>query len=646
MKHWHRSIIAGIALALVATLSLETIGGEAAEAEDASTPTVAAGTVPGEAILLFEDAVDAGRVLASIEESPAMDAELVAEDLAGKSIVVVDCERESQVDELIGAADALPGVEAQPNYVYELLDDGLGSSDTPFEDAGSPSEGTASSILALPANYPNDPKFDEQYYLDPLGDGTGPSGANVARAWGLARDRGDRASVTVAIVDTGVNLTHEDLRQCVDTEFAYNVVTQSDQLLDELDHGTLVAGIIGASPNNSLGITGVASGAEPAKSTEGADPLVKVLPIDVFENGRSNTGYLIRAFDYLDGLVENGSVDDLKVINLSVGFYAADLKSPSGDVAFKRAIDHMHDAHGVLCVCSGGNEARTDALYPSDYESCLSVTALGRTGGNANFSDYNLQKDIAAPGVAIYSTSKAASNAYTQRNGTSFSAPIVSGVAALMYSVCDGLTPAEAAELLCRTAAPLPNPHVYDRGEATGCAGALDAGAAVAAAIELAESKTPTDPSTTEPEPSEPSEPEGIAVLRLYNEWSHEHFLTTDTNERDQLVDLGWRDEGRAWTEPTDGAPIYRLHNPWNGDHLYTTDLVEYTQLGHAGWLREGVKMHGAGIDGIQIHRLWNPWMTEHDGAFSHLWTADANEYRELVAAGWRDESVAWYAIG
>lgn len=132
-----------------------------------------------------------------------------------------------------------------------------------------------------------------------------------------------------------------------------------------------------------------------------------------------------------------------------------------------------------------------------------------------------------------------------------------------------------------------------------------------------------------------------VTMYRLYNQWSGEHFYTSDPSERSSLVKIGWTDEGVGWVGPDSeyGKPVYRLYNPYvaGGDHHYTMSLEEYNTLGSLGWHREGVGWYSGGE--MPIYRQFNPYASTG----THNYTASAEERDALVRLGWRDEGVAWY---
>ena len=130
-------------------------------------------------------------------------------------------------------------------------------------------------------------------------------------------------------------------------------------------------------------------------------------------------------------------------------------------------------------------------------------------------------------------------------------------------------------------------------------------------------------------------------MYRLYNPNSGEHFYTKEENERNTLIQIGWRDEGIGWTGPSTGKPVYRLYNRNAGDHHYTMDERERAVLIEIGWEDEGIGWYSANEEGGKpLYRLYNPNCT---GAGAHHYTSDEHEKDVLIQAGWRDEDIAWY---
>ncbi len=697
----------GVAAALALTLAVGlTAGATGALADPAgaseplaiASPAVSeAPSAPGEAILIFDDSAAAERIVSSAAGSDAMEAQIVADDLGGRTFVAVDYGSEAKAEALIGAAEALPGVTAQPNYVYKLLDEGSGeaiaddvddasasadtSSGVPAEGAESPSDATgdASATLAADASAssaaealsaseataqdapftveelaelealasaeaqsswrPDDKLLHHQTYLESFGTTGSASGSNVYEAWDLARAQDGRTSVSVAVLDSGADLDHEDLQVALNKELAFNVVEDTPSVTDTIGHGTGVSGVIGATANNGKGLAGVAMGSDPAAGT-GDESLFSIVPVKIFPDDSDETevSNILKGFDYLDGLIKEGKLTDLRVINMSIGFYG-DSASDGSDSAMHQAVEHFTNDYGVLCVGAGGNgdgkaTPNTTMMLPGDYDECLSVTALSPEGANAPWADYNESKDISALGEDVATTD--VDNIYCLTSGSSFSAPIASGVAAMMFSVDDSLAPADVVQIMRETAAPLRDYATNDHRGLTGSAGLLDAGAAMARLVE----------------------PEVMRVYRLYNPNSHEHLFTADANERHLLAASGWQDEDLAWKapaasadDPDDGsdastlaadATVMRLFNSQTREHLYTNDQREVDVLTKAGWTLEGEAWGSASADGTPVYRMFNHG---NPGIASHHYTTSVNEYVTLAYRGWQPEGTAWYGL-
>lgn len=308
----------------------------------------------------------------------------------------------------------------QPNFKYELFS--IGS--TSYHDATFTND--AKHATNDPYSYVDETKELNQSYIYTT---------KIADAW--AAGYKSENTVTIAVIDAGVRLDHPDLSRVWDKTNARDFTTTSsgsgvpyvDSPANWLGrtgyacHGTWVSGVVGAAANNGIGIAGTSYNA-------------KILPIKVTNGGSLYTSTIVRAYDYLDSLIENGKVSTLKVINLSLGGREADPDLNS-------AITHLSKAHNVLTVASAGNYGDNDHMYPADFTNVLSVMATDSDFERAFFSNYG-GKDVSAPGTDITTTipwSRSWSNSdfgkYSKDgiDGTSFSSPIVAGIAALCYSV-------------------------------------------------------------------------------------------------------------------------------------------------------------------------------------------------------------------
>lgn len=133
-----------------------------------------------------------------------------------------------------------------------------------------------------------------------------------------------------------------------------------------------------------------------------------------------------------------------------------------------------------------------------------------------------------------------------------------------------------------------------------------------------------------------------VPVYRLYNSNSGEHFLTTNSAERENLVQCGWNDEGIGFYENNTGNAVYRLYNPNAGEHHYTLSSTERENLIEAGWRDEGISFYSAASTDLPVYRAYNP----NQFANNHNFTVNISEQNYLVGLGWQDESIAWYAAG
>lgn len=273
---------------------------------------------------------------------------------------------------------------------------------------------------------------------------------NAFDAWDVSRGNHD---VTVAVLDTGINFEHEDLRGNIDFDHAYDAEAGTKLTKSATQgHGTHVAGIIAAEANNGIGFAGASYNAN-------------ILPVNVFYydagygDWYAKTETLIKAYQYLKGLVNNGTLTDLHVINMSLGGYGT---KSSTDVAFEREIGDMN-ALGVMTVCAGGNGDEygnpiTSPSYPGDYDACVSVVALDSTDTRASWADYNQYKDISAPGVAIWSTWIDGANATQRASGTSMASPLVAGCVALLFAAQPNISVEDAKQALYSSAKDLGTP--------------------------------------------------------------------------------------------------------------------------------------------------------------------------------------------
>lgn len=131
-----------------------------------------------------------------------------------------------------------------------------------------------------------------------------------------------------------------------------------------------------------------------------------------------------------------------------------------------------------------------------------------------------------------------------------------------------------------------------------------------------------------------------IAMHRMYNPTSGEHFYTGSFSERDNLAFSGWQYEGVSFEAPTTSeTPVYRLYNPNSGDHHYTVSAEERDHLVQVGWNDEGIGWYSDDNKTVPLYRLYNP----NADVGSHHYTVSEGEKESLKSLGWNDEAIGWY---
>lgn len=265
-----------------------------------------------------------------------------------------------------------------------------------------------------------DPSFAYQY---------GMSLINADDAWGLCSLYA--GNVTIAIIDTGVDLDHPDLKANLLPGYDfwdYDTVPE-----DGNGHGTNVAGIAAAALNG-IGVAGVA-------------PTAKILPVRVLND--QGSGYVS---DIADGIVF--AADRAQVLNLSLG-------GASNSSTLQNAVNYAASTKGRLVVAAAGNcgdsyypyngcTYMNQPLYPGAYSNVLAVAATTSSDTRASFSNVGSYVDIAAPGDDIYNTDMG--NSWTYHSGTSQASPHVAGLAALVWAKNPGYTAAQVWNRMTSTA--------------------------------------------------------------------------------------------------------------------------------------------------------------------------------------------------
>lgn len=392
---------------------------------------------------------------------------------------------------------------------------------------------------------PSDPFFSSvtgaqgpaagQWYLR-APDSTLRSAINAVTAWDVHTGN---PSVIVAVIDTGVRLNHPDLagKLLPGYDFVSDTRISNDSNGTDADpsdpgdyltqaqidadtafwsgceasesswHGTQVSGIVAAATQNGVGMAG-------------AGGHVRVLPVRALGKCFGYTSDIVNAMRWSAGLSVAGvpaNPTPAKVLNLSLGSSGACSVSETNAVAAVNAV-------GAVVVAAAGNSAGRASGSPANCAGAIGVAGLRHAGSKVGFSDIGTELSIAAPGgncvnlngtclYPILTTTNAGTqgpgaNIYSDGNnasvGTSFSAPLASGAAALMLSARPNLTPAQLRSLMMSSARPFPSSGLFDSSnlplqacrapgnfdqlecyctQATCGAGMLDANAAVRAAL-------------------------------------------------------------------------------------------------------------------------------------------------------------------
>lgn len=213
-------------------------------------------------------------------------------------------------------------------------------------------------------------------------------------------------NVRVAVIDSGVNTSHEDfIGAKIDT--GLNLIDDTFNIQDYTGHGTGVSGIIAAVRDNAIGIAGVAD-------------QTTIVPFKCFNTTETSISYVISA---IYQAVNNYDCD---IINLSLGL-------EQNVQSFEEAVSYA-TANNTIVIASSGNNGKETPLYPASYSGVIGVGATDKNNRLCSFSQRNNSVFVVAPGEAVISLDHRNNGAYVPVNGTSFSAPHVTALAAIARS--------------------------------------------------------------------------------------------------------------------------------------------------------------------------------------------------------------------
>jgi subtilisin family serine protease len=412
--------------------------------------------------------------------------------------------------------------------------------------------------------------------------------------WNLRHIRADQgwdrtagsSEITIAIVDTGVDLTHPDL---VDKVVAgYDWVNDDTDPADDQGHGTHVASIAAASSNNGQGIAGVAWGAH-------------IMPIKVLN--ANGAGYSSDVAEGITWAVDQGA----DIINLSLG------GSNYSDVVAS-AIQNAHE-RGVLVIAAAGNQYKqgNPITYPAAYNHVLAVAATNDQDGHASYSSSGSYIDVAAPGGdpngSLDNDSRhwipgafwrGSGISYAWLSGTSQAAPHVAGLAALLLSINRELTPDQLSALITNAAVDVQAPG-WD--EFSGH-GRIDVSAALDA-LQTVATNTPSPTPTWTATPTATPSPTPLPPALLRPREDRRINSETVNHQADAaLVEDGQGNLTSLWRDGRNGD-----------DALYSAHLTATGQDWGVNLLVTGTEQHRdlnairppfltSGTDGV-IHAIW-----------------------------------------
>ncbi len=278
---------------------------------------------------------------------------------------------------------------------------------------------------------PNDPLYgtaslwaqeEKQWYIPQL---------QANEAWDLTKGQ----AIVVAVIDTGLDLNHPDLQgQWVQ---GYNERNPSSPPQDDQGHGTHVSGIIAATMNNQIGIAGIA-------------PSSKIMPVKVLDSKGIGDDMDVAAG--IRWATEHGA----NIINVSLGEDLNSAGSFDGSAYITEAVRYAQ-SKGIIVVAAAGNNGVGTLSYPAAIPGVLSVAATTSQNKLTDFSNYGLSLSLGAPGNRILSTySQALSSGYGYLGGTSMASPMVSAVAALIWSANPTWTSTQVTRKLLASATDTP----------------------------------------------------------------------------------------------------------------------------------------------------------------------------------------------
>lgn len=263
-------------------------------------------------------------------------------------------------------------------------------------------------VMSGAATTPNDPEYASQWNLKKVK-------ADVA--WDKTKGS---ASMKVAVIDSGINASHPDLAGKVLA--GRDFVNTDDNPADDHGHGSAVSSVIAANTDNGTGMAGGCWNC-------------KIVPIKVLGADNNGTGA-----DIIEGM-QYAADSGARIINMSI--------AGPGEYAPQQAAMDYIQSKGLLVVAAAGNLANDVRQRPATYDYSLAVAATMPDDTLTNYSSFGVHVDIAAPGEAKGADHNG--SGYKSWNGTSFAAPLVASIAALLWSQYPDASQAQIREALTKT---------------------------------------------------------------------------------------------------------------------------------------------------------------------------------------------------
>jgi thermitase len=376
-----------------------------------------------------------------------------------------------------------------------------------------------------PAFVANDTYYGNEWHIAKTGAST---------AW----DTSQGAGVTIAILDTGVLGTHQDL--AANMVPGWNVFNNNSDTSDFYGHGTPVAGTAAAITNNGTGVSGVAG-----KS--------KIMPLVITDST------FLSYYSVISQAITYAADHGARVASISFSGLAF-------SSAVQSASQYMKNKGGLVVVAAG-NTGAVDNVTPTTTMIPVSATVSNDT--LATWSTYGAFVALSAPGDGIYSTSRTSATTYGIYGGTSFATPVVAGTIALMMAANPSLSSTQIESLLYKTAVDLGSPGrdiYYGYGR-------VDAAAAVKAAAAATTTTTTTD--TTPP---------SVAIAAPLSSSSVSGLVSVNVNASDNVgvTKVELRVNGALYATDTSGPFGFSWDSTKVANGMATLTAVAYDAAGHS----------------------------------------------------------------